>query len=678
LEIARSRDGIQSYYNTRSKYIEEFFKDVKKADETIQRAVVELFNEKFEENTKKKEEFAANARQTEKKETFRSIEKIIRDSRLTTPLAIQPHHVQRIENLSHNANIPLFFPHNPYDSFLDVPNPELTAVHPYAKYTKNVKTFRKLGYQHMEAFVKGAIPNEELYEYSLEGDHSKDRIPPEHNLTETLGEWVYEHKDEKIAARIKDVNTRFGEDPEEIERKTQRTEGILELLQSKQSAISGMLEAEPELKQYVIDTLKKGDLGEKVSDIEVTIQTLIAHTPKEEIEKAQQEAVERSKNVLNKTFDTLLNTTNFVDLQPEELRDHKIQPKTLAADKDEVQPDSQNTYERQLFSMVRLDERLADILKPILNPSHSKPAHASFADSLRKLLSSIYKQKVDKVLDQEQKQFGNIRPLFTKDGERIYSKGNSDVTEGQFMDSIDDYISNNVLFEFNRYVSSHVFFAFSYFGLLELEKMYYTLSSVIGSAQRRRSEEGGSRDLDFELVKNLLKEKNVKISSKEELNAFLSYLNDVSSSICQLFYIYKDQLHFTEDLLLEKYMKIKYTVSRYNAGLRNKRNFVNAVLENYKDQLVYQQDINQITNLLEGGSARPQPNEDAYKLAMMNPEEITDQNKDIYLKAVAATQAYYSGANKERSFIPGSFTYLIELEKATKKAIYGKFNVRDA
>jgi len=674
LEIARSREGIQSYYDTRSKYIENFFKDIKKADESIQRAVVELFDEKFQENTEKKEEFARNARQIEKKETFRTIEEIIRNSRLTTPTAIQPQHIQRIENLAQNANIPLFFPTNPYESFLDVANPEISAVHPYAKYTKSVKTSRKLGYENMEAFMKGAISNEEITEYSLEGDHSKDRIPPEHNLTEDLNTWIYKHRDEKLAARVKDVNTVFGEDLEEIERKTQQTNEILELLQSKQSAIAEMLEADTELKQYVIDTLKKGDLSGKASDVEVTVQTLIAHTPKEELENAQKEAVERNKNILNKTFDSILNTTNFVDLQPQELKEQNIQPKSLAAEKNEVQPDSQSTYEKQLFAMIRLDERLADILKPILNPGNNKPVQASFGESLKKLLNSVYKQKVDKILDQEQKQFGNIRPLFTKDGERIYSKGNSDVTEGQFMESIDDYISNNVLFEFNRYVSSHVFFAFSYFGLLELEKMYYTLSSVIGAAHKSRREDGERRELDFELVKNMLKERNVKIGSREELNSLLSYLNEVSSSICQLFYIYKDQLHFTEDLLLEKYMKIKYTVSRYNVGLRNRRNFVNAVLENYKDQLAYQQDINQITNLLESGYDRPQPNEDAYKLAMMRPEEISEQNKDVYLKAVAATQAYYSGANKERGFIPGSFTYLIDLEKATKKAIYGRFN----
>lgn len=668
-EIARSRKNIHKFYDNRKDYIERFFRDTKQADQAIHDTVAKLFEEKFEENLAKKQKFAADARRQEKKSTFRKIKKSITDQRLIEHISRgNETHNDREAVVAENATIPLFFPLNPYESFLDIPNPQISAVHPYIKYAKDIKQSKRLGTTERDPFMRGLIHDETIGTFVLTGEHKDATVPSKENVKSSIP--VERENFEKLNLEIKAHETLHGEDPVVSRIRDRQYENVLDILLDRKDSISKLLKKDPKAKEYLLDTVRKGNYGDNIATENVTLETLLSNLSKEVPQESIDE-ISSLSHIINKSFDSILGTRNFVDLEPEALKGGNSKPKGLVVDHEAVQQDAENNYEKQFIGMLNLDERLSDILSPILNQESLNPASKTFALKLKDLLLEIYKRKVNQVLKTERDRFKNIKPLFTKDGNNVLNPKNSTENDEKFMETIDDYIHNNVLFEFHRYISSHVFFAFSYFGLLELEKMYTVLTKVIGNAKRsgEGEEKGDPLDANFSMVAKLLREKDIKIANKEELTSMLQFLNDATANICRLYYIFQDQLHFNEDLLLENFLKVKY-----GSATGNKKNFVTVAQEHFQNYHLFKEGMSSVGQKFQDDSIY-KPNSEAYRMAFVDANEMMDDEvRDIWESTLEGTSAHMQPSKEYKNFIPGSFQYLIDLERATKRATYGKFH----
>mmetsp|Transcript_35329 Transcript_35329/g.31772 ORF Transcript_35329/g.31772 Transcript_35329/m.31772 type:complete len:183 (-) Transcript_35329:1103-1651(-) len=180
-EIGASRLGAEKYYERRMNSIDSFFKDEKKAQETIDKMVEKLFDEQYQEEMQLRQKRSEEVHQFYKAKTFEKVQRIIHDSRLRIRQEDLDliYKKETMEAASNNRHlVPIFFPENPAESYLDVKNPVVDRFHPYMKHVDNAKRKMKLKPNELTMYFEGLIDEEHILEFTETKDFDTEALIP--------------------------------------------------------------------------------------------------------------------------------------------------------------------------------------------------------------------------------------------------------------------------------------------------------------------------------------------------------------------------------------------------------------------------------------------------------------------------------------------------------------------
>jgi hypothetical protein len=250
----------------------------------------------------------------------------------------------------------------------------------------------------------------------------------------------------------------------------------------------------------------------------------------------------------------------------------------------------------------------------------------------------------------------------------------------------------------------HVYFSFSIMALNELEGHFTRLAYIINQREKekKRQKAAAEEEEEVEDVKEgeeeeevvLEKEENqedrsnrlqeltalfrlngIEVRSPIDLQHYLNHLNDITRS-CSFMYVQnKEKIHFAQDIMLDKYLGFRNDPNRQHTWIRHRSKFMDTVLssvESYRvtleEMLRAQHNVPKFDHEATPASVR--------KLALHNyddnqPRRHIKAMRDSYDTAIA----FYRQKQKARSLITGFENYVVELDNAVKKAMYGKDHV---
>lgn len=566
--------------------------------------------------------------------------------------------------------MPLFFPQNPYQSFLDVPNPEVTLQHPYIKYREQIGIKNTLSPEFYEEYLTGKVPH--LVATDIEYPEQFANVEVDNSIQ--AGQFVNTDygKDPKTEQRNRDYVMQWGKPEEVADYEANRALRVQEILLEFDSHTSMLAEADPKIKEQILkyDPRDRGTPSKVKASVETIFPQKAGH------QKEQEERAKIATNLVSeiKSFDESLQTSNFVDLNLAKRNDlHGLAFNT--------NKESGDRYWEQLNKTIRIDPQISECFDKLFSESalNSKTeAVQQFSNKLKDMLLSIYSQKVNEVLKDERPKYQNIRPLFTRDDQSILSKKTFETEDQKYMESVDDYIFNNVNFEFHNFISAHVFFSFSYIGLSELEITFNKLLQIrtlIQSALGPSTSADGRKAV-VQQISSLLRVQHINIQGEAQLEELLEYLGTSTKMLAQLYILYKDKIHFHEDRILDTYHSIKTNVKeKTNTGNRQQTDFMQTAIQQQGDALNKEKVTMSMMDL-------PFP-DDSFKNNMLRKGlaasgiSVNNDLTNVEKESVLYLLGYAKGLAKERavkSAISGVSSYVWELDAATKKAIYGKDN----
>jgi len=662
-EISEDRVAIEKYQKERLEIIDKFFQDEQKTqayiDDSVERIFVKLFKERQEEAFN----FSRNAHHYLRRGTFHRIKEIITNSRLRKSHEKIKQQIKKdAHELSQNMGISLFFPQDNTKSFLDVPNPDITPHHTYTKYAGQMQIKNPLSPEYYEEYLSGKIPSLAATELEYPESLSKEKVLDPIQAGRFLNRPVKEDPIE-LQKNIDHVSI-WGKPEEIIEYENNRFKTIQSQLLEIDEEFSRLAESNPKIKEKVLNYNPLTD--QVTSQIEASADLVFANR------KAQLELAEEThnKNQIFKTvnsLDSLLQTQNFVDLEFKknaQLQSLAFNPKN----------DSNEDYWDQLLRST-IDTQVLDCIHRLFGASALEsqvPEVKNLSNKLKTALTQIYKNKVDQILKEERAKYKNIRPLFTKDNTQILNENNFDSKDQQYMAEIDDYIIKNVNFEFNNFISSHVFYTFAYLGLSELESIHNKLRQI-KLLISRASEPEGSEDNEVLVrkVNEMLKTKGITLSGGAELSEFLKYCGTATKSLARLFNLFHEKVHFQEDRILQAYHILKTQFEEALVGRRH-TGFIAGALEKEEEQMDKESNSKKIMDLpfLDQEGQKSMLRKGLQALNLKKNRRLADEEKATLMYLLAYSRSVQPGQGGSQ-MAPGSFGALEMLDIISKRAVYG-------
>ena len=632
-------------------------------DDCVEKIFVKLFKERQQEAFN----LSRNAHHYHRKNTFTRIKDIITNSRLMRPAEISADRTDKESyELSHNMGIPLFFPDDYNQSYLDVPNPDITPKHPYTKYRDQMELRNTLSPEFYEEYLTGKVPKLATTEVVYPEHLSKEKVPDPRTAGNFLDTKIEE--DPKERQTNLDYIAIWGRPEELDECENNRIKKIQDQLLEIDQEFSRLAESNPKIRERVLNYDPFKEVAK--AQVDASIDTIFGAS------KDHMELAENTYNA-NKVFksatslDGLLQTQNFVDL--EFRKNAQLQKLTF-----DPQIDNAENYWEQLLKST-FDPQVLECFNKLFSSSalESQVSEVqNLSSKLKDALTNIYKNKVTQILKDERLKYNNIRPLFTKDNTEILNQNNFGANNQQFMAEIDDYIIKNVNFEFNSFISAHVFYTFSYLGLSELEDIYTTLKQIKWLVASNITDDPAGKERLLRKVQDLLRTKGISISSEDELDEYLRYCGTATKALARLYNLYHDKVHFQEDRILQAFHILKTQFEDPLFGRRYRKNFIVEAVEQEEEQIARENNSRRMMDLpfLEDEMQKSLLRKGLHALNLNKNQKLNEEDRSTLLYFLAYSKGLLFN-NDSNEFMPGVTRSLEALDIITKRAIYGVDNV---
>lgn len=467
-----------------------------------------------------------------------------------------------------------------------------------------------------DSYLTGLIEDYEKFEYRGDAALSKEEIDPWFNpknnqeLKEKV--WDVTEIDHRMQKYIKDWVFFFGLHEYEQHIIEFDKEDLADYLTNRNKEISQLLSKDKQLKEYALSLAENRDIDQRIEPVKASTEELLPEVGGPEFEDLKRKKA-AEKIVKTTDMDRLTGGKNFFDLSLDTIK-NSSHLKSLA-----IEPSEENigiqTYEAQLKKMIELDPPLEKLLTPILAASDSK------AESVRKqmkdLFLNLYKQTVDKTLGEEYIRFKTIAPAFTKKAEGIYDKTQKNPEDSKHVEVIDDFLQNNLFFEFHRYIMPHVYFNFAILALNDLESHFGKLAQIINQRERDKKRQERQAEKDGEVIEeeeevevevegvkeeeeeeeevtheetqdqktarlqelcSLFRLNGVEVRNPAELQRYLQQLNDITRSCAFMYTTNKEKIHFAQDIMLDKYLGFRNDPNRQKTWIRHRSKFMDTVV----------------------------------------------------------------------------------------------------
>ena len=247
-----------------------------------------------------------------------------------------------------------------------------------------------------------------------------------------------------------------------------------------------------------------------------------------------------SKEVINTELEHI---RSLVDINFDQHYNEKLNANTLRDSKVSNSVHKNTTYLEFFQRNIAYDDYLQDMFGFIFELEDKNPFLDQFRLNCMKLLKDIIKTKSSEILQDEHEVFQVGLPVIV---ETINSKVENLIKENDssFMGQIDQFINKNVEYEYFRMISPHICLQFSYNQLRNMETVFAELFKV---ANNNRDSPNKFRDAINDLLK-------LDLKTMDEVMAMLKLLDEVSMKCISLMNYAKDKAHFSEDVMLGKYL----------------------------------------------------------------------------------------------------------------------------
>lgn len=629
---------MDNFFELRKKQIIETFADEEKIKTIIEKTIAKVFEDKF---SKKYEDFKKICKLTNyksRREFFLDLKAFV----FNTNMLYNPFDKKKINEMAKNCQLPLFFPDKDTESFLDVPNPELSpekfAPAKLAKLVEKVEINGQIsGYK---------LPNgEKLKDFFNSNKKVLEKKIPENELYFKPTHEAMIFKKEKF-----EYVARYGHHEKEYPFRLNYMKKVLS--RAKESKA---------IHNYIYSKMNKDNFSEFffekqrgclkdiakefLAEIKINDKILKEQIPSSEELNAMQNEINKVKEVFRdmKENDVLNLNTDF------ELNKFK-------------KFNTKNIME-QVIVYLEAEPELKTLFQPLILKLHGNGDE--FRQKYLNLFIKLYEKNMSEILQQEYEKFKSAGVLLTRDGKTPFTL---EKKKDEFMDYFDNYIHKATAIDFHKLIMDDVLFAFSYFVLLDLEKILLNFQEAaqmcsdirppdllekIPNYTKRYNEYG-------EEILNVYNSFSLCFKNFDDLKETLDFLNEMCYNMGGIYSITRRKIKFPHTKLYLNYQE------RLNPDYKDSE-----LIEKLSVQYEFNKDMKEkvkdlkksITNIVEYNEY----NVKEYSIDQLAKNTTQDPIKLFYPDDVNTDEI------KETQ--TGLISYFIKLEGLTSRAINGKFNV---
>ncbi|EGR29154.1 hypothetical protein IMG5_162090 [Ichthyophthirius multifiliis] len=608
--------SLNIFYSTRLQAIQEYFQNIPKVNENVQKICEEIFLQYRQQRLDQLKEISRIASIEKKQEFFLKLREKIISERLTENFQQDPSEKYTLDN----------FPGLKYPTFFPSDNKE-NKVEGHDPYVKNLlgDLLDKITIEKKHNLVKNfTFDKKQIDKVVNEKQFLKVLIDRIHlNNNDRIN--YYNVKREEYEIRYGDPRSKSLDDwyDKLIESGYKVNEIKDFLLSSTTEQIKGLL------KQTTPDNLRDY-VYEFLNDVENRQKEYDALNP----DKLKQEFVQDLEIVTKKGFDQL---SQLISLPTEEAQ------KEMKFNKNNP------NYVQNLFNkFINYDSSLKEVLQVIIEPQQGNKKLniiEKTRQEFQKILNTVLVSKIDQIYDQN-----NVQShLVTKDGIKTYQFNDP------YMNLIDSYILNNLEYDMQEYVSSHTLFVFSALSLQKLEAQFRKLYSA-GKKIRQNPDS----------IQSILREYSIDCQNIQEFQEYTNYLTKLTQTCAILYTAYQDHLIFSEDKVLELQNKIKFLNEKQQGNL----SFTNYALMAFEQRELF-------LNALSQAQSSLLDEQQVLKIdsTVQNITSILDNKtlpKDEKISQLSDVLSLIDDLQEGRQLITGFVIYVERLDRLTQASIQGK------
>ena len=617
--------------------------------ELIDSTIAKIFAEKLQEKYTNFKENSTLAHYQSRRDFFLKMKYFV----FNRNFLYNPLDEQKISSLAKNLSLPLFFPENPTESFLDVPNPELSpSKFPAAKASQ---------------LIKKASINDDFTVYKVSDDKEIGKLIKENQETfkkaKNQRDLYFKPSPEAYLMREKqfEFNMKYNLGTRERDFREKYIQSVM--MQAKKSR---------RLKKYILDHFKGTDpneiffddqqanykevVSEFLGEMRLREAISVSVPGNEEEMKKMQEKINKIREIngkLTKEYDG-----HRVDLQLEgNLRFStfkKLNEKNLM---------------EQVLNYLESDKEMKALFDPLVTK-----LNGSYGDELRdrylKLFLQIYSRHAQEILVKEFNEFKSAAPVLTRDGKTPFLNEEKE----KFMEFFDDYIQRQVGVDFNKIIMDDVLYIFSFFTLIEMEKRLNFFERLVDKCESlytppalndgkpfytRRFEEYEER------IIKIYKMNEVNINKFEELEELTEFLSSLCENLGGMYAITRNKVKFPQSRLYKAYQE------KVNENYREHFGFNEKIAAHFELKHDLERNLRRLDE--EKGSVNiTRDNSKEFNLSAKNVEKWVEAHDNGNLHAAIENDV---PADEQKIMGKGLINYLRKLEGLTARGINGKFNV---
>lgn len=621
--------------------------DDSKVKQLIDNSINRIFSEKFHEKfTNFKENCKLTHYQT-RRDFFLKMKYLVFNKNFLYDFRDEA----KIQELAKNLSIPLFFPDNDKENFLEVPNPELAPEKfPPAEMTKFIKK-NKLGEKEQYKVLAGKDEISKFFdekkEIFSEKKNERDLYFKPTPQTIALKEKTFEYQ---RRYGLKDREKSFREDY------IKETMKYIRFSRTMQNYIFNNVKTD--LNDFFFENQKatyKDIALEFLADMKVK-EKITKEPIKEADLKSLQEKIDVAKEI-NKEMKAEYDGERF-DLQM-----------TGNLKYNNFKKLNEKNIMEQVLNFIANEPELKTLFDPLVTQVNCK-----YGDSLRdkylKLFLKIYEKHSEELLKRELNEFKSAAPLLTRNGQTPFLFENKD----SYMDYFDDHIHRSVGIDFHKLIMDDVLYIFSYFVLIELERKLNSFSTAALNCEKfctppalnDKIPNYTKRLKEYERsIIRIYKNHGLIFENFEEMQETIDFMNSMCFNMGGIHSLTRDKIKFPHTRLYKNYQE------KINEKYQDYEGFMQEFVSKYEFQKDLQTKIKKL-ELEKTEKFFILDNNNDYDLSSHNLQSLVKEGDSKIFEKLALNQI--SPLEQKVSKI-GVIDYLRKLEGLTARGINGKYNV---
>ena len=539
------------YFKERMNAIEEFFNEENSENtkDLVRNLIVKYYEDDFMGNVKRIDTVLKPAAKFIKKQHVRNMKHFQIESRFSVPLLKDEWKIR-----NHYYPLPLEI----VEDITDQPK-ELLEKYLVSQKAEHLQTTRRLTPEKYDMYLKGELGFKDAYDITL-----KEDAPEKISVNVNQMNEGYLEIDPWVKDRVVRNTQRNG--PYMLEENFQKTfiEGMMETCKKNydisESNCTGL---EEELKDYFFKYSLKGpdqfdwqvtqtlprteEVSQKIFESEADKHfnqaTKSDYEPQIQNWDSNTETMGKtiSKEVVNKELEHI---RSLVDINFDGYNGEKLNANLLEDSKVNKSINKNTTYIDFFKRNIAYDDYLEEMFGFLFELEDKDAFLDGFKLNCLKLVRNIIKGKSTEVLKEEHDVLKVGLPVII---ESMSDKVDNLINQhnSSFMGQIDNFINKNVEYEYFRLISPHICLQFSYTLLKNLETVFSELFKVANNNRENPKKL-------MEAVNDLLKQ---DLKSMKEVQAMLQLQDKASMNCISLMNYAKDKAHFSEDVMLSKYLE---------------------------------------------------------------------------------------------------------------------------